>query len=467
MEELFNLSFRTRTGEAMYDPAEIGLEGLDERRVAASLADEPLKLVRHIVDNDLPWTEIVLADHTMADPLVAAMWGLDRASDADGWDKAWYRDGRQHAGVLSMTTIWTRYPSAGVNSNRHRANTVSRVLLCDDYLARPVSFSRTQIDALTSGDPEEVIRTTEVCQSCHSTLDPLAGHFFGFWWEIEGGLVDQTTYRPEDEPLWQEYSGKSPAYFGTPTANLRELAEAVADDDRLASCAVKTVFEGITQRHVAPEDWAELATHRAAFDASGMVVRELVRSIVLAPEYIAADITDEALAVRIPTVKTVSPSALSDIVAAKTGYRWTFDGWDSLTHNDRGLAVLSGGTDSVYVTTPSHDPTVGLVFVQERLAQAAAYHVASHDLAPGREDEAILLDYVTLEDTPDTAAAAFDTQIRDLYLVITGIPLPEDATEPEDLVVLWKQMYSVDRSPVAAWSGVMSVVLRDPQVIFY
>jgi len=467
MMELFNLSFRTRTGELMYDPEEAGLVGLDERRVAQSLADEPLELIRHVIENDLPYSEVVTADYTMADEVVARMWNLDYPEGATGWQQAHYVDGREHAGVLSMTTMWTRYPSAGVNGNRHRANTISRIFLCDDFLARPVSFSRTQIDALTSGDPEEVIRDTETCQSCHSSMDPLAAHFFGYWWEVEGTLADQTTYRPEDEPLWQMYAGKSPAYMGVPTGNVREMAERLAADDRFAACAVQTVFEGLTQRTVEDADWSEIATHRAVFDMSGMKVRELVRSIVTSPEYVAAKLEDEATAARIPTVKTVSPGQLSDIVAAKTGYRWTFDGWDALAHNDRGLAVLTGGIDSMYVVTPSHEPSVGLVFVQERLAQAAGWHVASYDLTPGREGDALMLAYVTVEDTPDTNADAFREQIRDLYLQVTGVPLPEDAPEPDALIALWEQLYSVDRSPVAAWAGVVSVVLRDPQVLFY
>ena len=32
---------------------------------------------------------------------------------------------------------------------------------------------------MVGGDPEEVIADNGVCQSCHSTLDPLSSHFFG------------------------------------------------------------------------------------------------------------------------------------------------------------------------------------------------------------------------------------------------------------------------------------------------
>jgi len=42
-----------------------------------------------------------------------------------------------------------RYPSMGGNANRHRANAVSRTLLCDDYLARPIVLNRPAVDPLS------------------------------------------------------------------------------------------------------------------------------------------------------------------------------------------------------------------------------------------------------------------------------------------------------------------------------
>lgn len=460
--EIFHLRFLTRNGETYFEVP----EGVDEAALAASVGEEPLQLIRYIAANDLPWSTIVTAAHTMADPALAWWWDLERA-EGDGWQPATWTDGRPAAGVLSMTTMWQKYPSAGVNSNRHRANQVSRILLCDDYLSRPVSFSRTQIDALTTGDPEDVIRDTPLCQSCHASLDPLAANFFGFWWEVEGDRADQTLYRPEDEELWRDHAGRSPAYYGEAIHGIPELAARLSADTRLYRCATRTVMEGLTQRSVEEDlDWEEIEAHRADFADAGYTLRALVRSVVRTETYRAAAIHDERAA-RIPTVKTVSPEQLATIIEGKTGYRWEFDGQEGLKSAATGLGVLAGGIDAIFVTVPNHEPAVGLAFVQERLAQAAAWHVATHDLDPARTEPAILLDYVTVLDTPDTAAAAFEAQVRDLYLRITGQPLADNATEPAALAALWKQLYSVDASPTAAWAGVVSVVLRDPTIILY
>ena len=224
-------------------------------------------------ENELPWTYIVTADHTMADPIVAAMWDIERDNNSDHFVPGRYRDGRPHAGVLSMETMWQRYPSMGQNANRHRANAISRVLLCDDYLSRPISFSRSSVDLLTQ-DPENAIRVTPACQSCHSTLDPLAATLFGFWRYEDGEtLRELTMYRPELEWLWREYANRPPGYYGQPVANLQELGEEIADDQRFVDCAVKTMFEALTQRLTSDADWDELQVHAQTFRRNGLRLR--------------------------------------------------------------------------------------------------------------------------------------------------------------------------------------------------
>lgn len=464
VEEVFNLRFLTRNGETYFDPTDAGILA-DAGLVADSLADEPLQLVRHIVANDLSYSEVVLADYTFADPATALMWDIDYPEGATGWQQGHYRDGRPHAGILTMSTIWQRYPSMGGNANRHRANAVSKMLLCDDYLSRPIVLNRTNIDQLTA-DPEDAIRS-ESCQSCHATLDPLAAHFFGFfrYGDEEESLRSATQYLPENEEGWREYADKPPGYYGRPTANLRELAESLVADTRFADCATETVFEGFTQRQVTDADWTEFTTFRDGFVEGGLVVRPLVREIVLSRTYLAAASTDEALEDRLATVKTASPAQLASIIEDLTGYRWSFAGRDGLTTQDLGLPVLMGGVDGGYVTTPAYDPSLGVAFVHERLAQSAAYAVAAHDLDPERTDAAKLLLYVTAADTADSAV--FEDQVRHLYLQITGLPLPEDATEPAALAALWKQVYSVEADVTQSWAAVVSAVLRDPRVLFY
>lgn len=460
IEEVWNQRLLTGTGST-YGYAHPQASGAE---VASAIGGESLQLVRRIVDQDLPWTEIVLADYTVATPLLASLFGLER-QPGEGWQPAVYSDGREHAGILTMSSTWLRYPSMGGNANRHRANAVSKMLLCDDYLSRPIVLNRAAVDQLTV-DPETAISTNVACQSCHSTLDPLSAHFFGFFYpEDDDG--DAVTYRPENEKAWMEYADQPPGYYGVPTASIRELGERIAEDSRFVDCAVRTAYEGLTQHALHPDDWTSFQAHRSAFTGEGLRIKPLVRSIVSSPAYRASAADDPAVAERLAGVKMVSPRQLQTIVEGVTGYKWTFAGTDALTDNSRGLPVLLGGIDGSTVTTPSWEPSVGAVFVQERLAWSAAWDVAAHDLAAGRTAEARMLRFVTREHTPEADAALFDAQIRDLYLQVTGLPLAETAAEPAQLATLWRQIHSVEGTPEAAWAGVLTAILRDPLVLTY
>jgi len=464
VREVFNQRWQTRNGSSYFDPNEAGLYGVSDARVADSLGDEPLRLLSHIVENDLSYRELMTADYTMADPIVAAMWNLDYPTGATGWEQATYQDGRPHAGVLSMNTTWMRYPSMGGNANRHRANAVSRMFLCDDFLVRPIVLDRAAVDQLTE-DPENAIASNEACMSCHSTLDPLAAHFFGFFFD-DGAetLLQARTYRPENEGAWRDYAGVGPGYFGKPTRDLTELAQALVEDQRFGECAARTVYESMFQKELGDEDWSDFSVHYEQFMAADMSVKSLVRSVALSEEYIAAQPADPE---RVSGVRKVSPAQLAGVIEGITGYRWSFDGRDGMTRHDLGLPGLFGGIDGQYAATPNHEPSLSVAFIQERLAQAAAWDVAAHDLDPERGGDARLLLYVTVEDTPEASPEAFEAQIRHLYLAATGLALEEDATEPAALVEVWKYVYSVEGTETAAWASVISAVLRDPRLLFY
>ncbi|MFT4625419.1 MAG: hypothetical protein ACI8PZ_004087 [Myxococcota bacterium] len=462
VEEVVNDRLLTRVDDTYFDADELGVSRVDEGRLVDAIGGEPLKLARWIVANDRPWTELVTADHTMASPLLAELWDIEHPGGT-GWQPAQYRDGRPHAGILSMTTTWQRYPSMGGNANRHRANAISKMLLCDDYLERPIVLNRAAVDQLVI-DPEQAIATNPTCQSCHSTLDPLSANLFGFFTYDEEDGIGRTVYHPELEEGWRDYAGREPGYFGRPVGNLVELGAAIGDDPRFVDCAVQTFWEGFTQRTLDPADWSEVQRHREVFEQTDLRVKELVRSIVAGAEYRARRSTDPELDARLAGVKTATPAQLASIIEGLTGYRWAFDERE-MRHDARGLAVLAGGVDGRYVTERSYAPGVGTAFTHERLAQAAGWHVARADLDPERVLPAKLLVHVDRQMVPDASPIEFRQQFDHLYLTITGLPAPEGSSAALD--GLWRAIYAVDADPEAAWAGVVSAVLRDPRVLFY
>lgn len=465
VREVFEERWRVRTGKIRFSPADAGVDALDVV-VADAVAEEPLRLVSHVIENDLPITEILTADYTVADPLVSAIWDLDYPEDGAGWEVVAYTDGRPAAGLLSSTTLWQRFHSKGGNASRARANAVARLFLCDDYLSRPIVLDRAAADAFVV-NAEDAIASNTTCQSCHVTLDPLAANLFGFFNEENPkNLRDETLYRVENEGWWQDYSGRPPGYFGRPTRGLDELAQEIADDPRFVQCMARTVWEGVLQRSYTDEDWTELQGYVQVFEDEGLVLRPLLRAIVMDEAFRAGEIRG-ADGERVSTVRTVSPAQLSSIVADLTGYRLTVDRRDVLVASDYGMPALLGGVDGDFANARNYQPTVSAVLVARELARAAGRYAASYDLDPERSGAPRLLDQVTLESRPDTDPALFEAQMASLYERVTGLPLDEDSEVPARLVTLWSDVFHVEGTPEKAWGAVISVLLRDSRVMFY
>ena len=99
------------------------------------------------------------------------------------------------------------------------------------------------------------------------------------------------------------------------------------------------------------------------------------------------------------------------------------------------------------------------MLVQERLAESAAWYVVEQD--PGR------LFTVDFTETPDTDRAAMAAQVQALHRAIFGRVVATDGEEVEAALALWADLYAVERDPRAAWAGLLSVLLRDPDFLFY
>ena len=100
------------------------------RQVPISVGQAPLRLLRRVAEEDLPWTTIVTADWTMADHHLGRIYPVDYPDGETGWHPVSWTDQRPAGGVLVSTGFMQRYISQGVNFQRRRANELSRILLC-------------------------------------------------------------------------------------------------------------------------------------------------------------------------------------------------------------------------------------------------------------------------------------------------------------------------------------------------
>ena len=122
--------------------------GLSRHRLAAlnvSVTEAPLRLIEHVITHDRPYTEIVTADYTLADGVVAAGLGhrARRRTPAAGRARATSTAG--HMAGHPERLVAVHAPLDHVTRTRTAAapTPISRALLCYDFLSREIAIDAT------------------------------------------------------------------------------------------------------------------------------------------------------------------------------------------------------------------------------------------------------------------------------------------------------------------------------------
>lgn len=458
--DLFAEVYLTKTENYFVNLAAYDVSDVPQPVLLNAIGSEALQVFGEVAFTDLPVTELVTADWTMANETTARLWPLDYPEGETGWQRAHYTDGRPTAGILAGNGIWWRYSSTDSNANRKRANQVSRIFLCHDYLVRSIDFDRN-VNLLDEEALNDALRTNPGCVNCHVSLDPLASYFFGFT-SLQPDSTDAARYHPARERGWEDATGIAPAYYGVPGSSLTDLGRSIAADHRYPQCITEQAMTLLLRRDAELLDMERLTEHRDALIEGGLTVRSLFRSVVTSPEYMAA--TDAGLPGTQVPLKQTTPSLLASQTEDLTGFRFTTGGWDLLTSDAAGYLTLAGGADGAFVTRHARGPNTTLLLVQERLAEAAAEHLVLHDQEA--EDPRLFRELspaVHVDDDPDGAAA----QLQLLHRHIFGTDIDVDGPEVEANLALWHDLFAVDEDPAAAWAGVLSALLRDPDFLLY
>jgi hypothetical protein len=423
----------------------------DEPAFARAVGEEPLRILAEVATQDLPWTDIVTADWTMVDDQLAEAWPVEAEAgtgDANGWRRAHYTDGRPAAGAIAANGFWWRYETSNNNASRGRANQLSRILLCRDFLDTPVTFDRS-VDLSDPAIVLEALRENPACATCHSNLDPLASLLGGFFVPRKSGVEEFRNYHPEREELWRTQTEVPPAYFGAPAATVRDLGRFIAADPEFVGCTVEQTAGLLLRQDFDLGDTDRLTSWRESFIQDDLRLKGLWMAILASPAYRGADLSDPQHTVH----KLVSPDLLASQVEDLTGYRFTADGYDMLRTGNVGLQALAGGSDGEFSTRVSQDFSATLLLVQERIAQAAADHVVHNE--PER------LFAATVTGTPDD----LDRALAHLHERV--LSRPPTATEVADLAEHWHAVEALTGAPEDAWASVLTVLLRDPDFLLY
>ena len=450
--------WHTRLDEFQIPYVDYFLDADEDYQYNRSVGEEPLRLMSHVVANDLPWTDVVTADYTVADDLLISIWDLD-AEAGSGWREARYGDGRPAAGVLSTNGLWWRYVTNLGNKNRSRAAAISRLLLCEDYLSRPISVTA---DA-TSGDAADAaVQTVPGCMSCHSSLDPMAAVLFGFTNTIQYNPPEMDTYHPEREVLGAEWLDVEPAYFGTPIDGLHDLGVNIAGDPRFVRCTAQSNAELLLRREATPDDHDTITALSEVLVDNELVVAPMLTEVLSSEEYRAAEVDPgHARADEFVTTRMMTPDQLATVLEDTLGFTWRWDGYAILDSDSTGLRVLAGGVDGDMITSAQLEPGLTWTLVVERTAEYAAVDVVERELVGTSERRFFPAD-LTL-DTPSDDPVFQDT------LAALCWQLYGERPDDDQLTGLTQLFDAVDASagPTEAWKAVVAALLRDPALVVY
>ena len=458
----------TQADQFFFQAADFGRT--DEAGFARSVGHEPARLMARVTADGAPWTDVVTADWTVANALLVDVWPLEQRGaprGPEGWFEAVYTDGRPAAGILATNGMWWRYQSTDSNANRKRANQVSRILLCNDYLLRPIDFDR-DLDLLDTDAVNDAIQTDPGCVNCHVSLDPIASYLFGFWAFNNQSWLDSTTYHPDREQLWQSYTEVPPSWYGAPGSSLEDLGHQIAGDPRFPQCAVERVYAGLLRRETGLLDTDTLTDHREAFLDGGLSMKALFASVVRDPRYRAADTTHPAVeaAGAVPT-KLLTATQLASLVEDLTGFSWTYADYEMLETDLVGVRTLAGGADGRTVTRSARTPNATLLLVQERLAEAGASALLVAEVALDPADRRVFRE-VDFTETPDgPGRSAMVAQLQHLHLLLFGERVAADGEEVDANLALWEALHAATGNPGLAWLGVTTALLRDPDLLLY
>jgi hypothetical protein len=416
-----------------------------------SVGEEPLRLMAYVASHDRPWSEVTTADYTMANEILASIWPIEHGG-GEGWVQSHYTDGRPPAGVLSTNGLWWRYYTTLSNRNRGRAAAISRLLLCEDYLARPVSLAGNT--ALASADGlENALTSDPYCLGCHSSLDPVASTLFGFWGG-EYSAVEQATYHPEREELGTLVVGAEPGFFGVPVSGLEELGWRISEDPRFEPCAAQSFAEAFWRRSVVVEDFSRINSFASVLHTNNQQIKPMLKSVTDSPVYQAGALNEEASAAQMERealVRLLNAPLLASVLQDLTGFAWSYNGYDQLDNDTYGYRIMAGGVDGNEVSRPQKSPGMTWLVVLERAAYGAASQAMQQGYGQG------LLARVSATTTPSDPA--FTEALKELYWHFYAVR-PDDSWL-SSITTLWETVEQ-DAGPDAAWTALFAAMFQDP-----
>lgn len=414
-------------------------------------ARAPVELIKYVIQNNLPFTDIVTAGYTMINPYSAVIYGNDAGdpnfpfssdqirANHDRDDFRPVNNIRQQdntlvpaAGVFGTHAFLARYPSTNTNVNRARARYIY------DY------FLGVDIESLAARDGldlDNVIGSVPTfedpqCTVCHDVMDPIAGLFTN---RDNGGEYDNnnvfqhtrtTNGVPRMVPAGYSLLQADELPSSEEDTALQWLGSRLAQDDRFAERTVRTVFKGLTGIDGSSASTTAFVNEtKNRFVTANFDFRLLVKDVIASDYFMARNLAlgeDPDDYADIGAGRLITPEELNRKVSDITGVNYEWRGPNSNSGLLGRHRLLYGGIDSDDVILRTTEPTSLIDGIQERISNQVACERVVDDLY----GSGALFPFADETDIPDGGAGenAIRQNIQFLHRHILGEDLaPNDA----------------------------------------
>lgn len=411
----------------LFDDKAPGYTDTNNHLMARAMTEEPLRLIEYIVRNGLPFSDVVSADYVVANPYLAATYGLPHSKSliSDNWLE-WervagqptqlyqdFQDGTTKtahlpsAGVLTTTSFLLRWESTPTNRGRKRARIILKNFLATDIL----KVAQRPIDAAAASSIADPTINDPTCSVCHSTVDPIAGGYRGFVQDFPYIHFDSTAPWYDDMAAPGFNGAAMPSdQYGDPIAWLgaqipkdprfalsvvRIMYKGIIGDDPLDIPADKTLLDyedRVRAYTIQNDEFGKIATK---FTAANFDLREVIVALVESAYFraLSGDPSRDGLHSGLGQGRLLTPEMLSRKIKAVTGqyfHRNSLPAYDDperardqyLVNDlmiDSEWNFVYGGIDSGETTSRAETMSPIMVAMNEYVAAVAACQVTAYD----------------------------------------------------------------------------------------
>jgi mono/diheme cytochrome c family protein len=263
--------------------------------LAAMMVQETKMLLGHLVWNDRSFMDALTADYSFLNADLARLYGLPEPTGE--FEMVKFPAGLPRAGILGQATFLASTTGPVETSPTARGVFVREHLLCQ-VVPNPPPGVNTNLPEPTAdavrAKRDRMLQHVEnqSCAGCHRLMDPIGFGLekydaVGAWREKEklevgGEGAGRSELVEVDIDAVGEIAGLPSSTF----ADSRALGRVLASSPVCQDCVVKQVFRYAFGRPETPADRTSIAAAAAAFRNSGFKFKEMLISLVRAPQFL-------------------------------------------------------------------------------------------------------------------------------------------------------------------------------------